>query len=338
MAKSQSGLMTTPVWLLTGPLGSGKTTLLRQLLSQKPARQHWGVLINDISAIDIDNTLIDPDQALVHTLPGGCICCSVQQDFLTALDILTRQPLDALWIEPTGMGDPQVLVSLLRQHPKVDLRGVIAVLDASEHSPEELQRWQSLMNMVTIADGIVINKQDQASAQDIQQLETWLKDLYPPKQWLHTTQMGQLPLERAEQLIPYDGLRLLTPAQHAPVKEVPWPGTTDTPAALHQRIAQVGEQLTLSWQWYPEAQFDWRILWNLFQQLGQGTYGDVQRAKGVLRTAEDSWMAFQWANGQAYRDLSSWRRDSRLMLVLPVAHQFDISLFEQGLNQALQAA
>ena len=323
-------------WLLTGPLGSGKTTLLRQLLARKPATQHWGVLINDLSAVDIDSALLEDSGAQIHNLPGGCICCSVQDDFRSALDTLTQQPLDALWIEPTGMGDPQVLVGLLRQHPGIDLQGVIAVLDAGEHSPEVLQRWQSLMNMITIADGVVINKQDRARPHEIESLHRWLNDLYPSKQWVHITEQGALPLKLAESLMPYDGLRLLTPMRHATVETLEWPGSLSVPNGLRQRIAQRGERLTLSWLWAPEVHFDWRSLWHLFQQLGRPPYTNIQRAKGVFRTDETSWMAFQWASGTPDRDLSSWRRDSRLMLVLSTTYDFDLDLFERGLQLAQQ--
>ncbi len=324
--------MNTPVWLLTGPLGCGKTTLLRHLLSQKPAGQHWGVLINDLSAVGIDAALLEDGRTRIHNLPGGCICCSVQQDFRQALDALVSEGLDALWIEPSGMGDPVALVSLLRQHPRLELRGVIAVLDAGEHSPEELRRWQSLMNMITIADGIVVNKTDRVDAGTLSRLTRWLQGLWPPKQWVHATTHGRLPPSLVHALQPYEGLRLLQPVVHATAQPADWPHAPVELPGLIRRAAQRGDHLTLSWQWQAGTRFDWRGLDALFHQLGQPPFEGVIRAKGVFRTGEDSWMALQWSAGGADRDLSGWRRDSRLMLVRSPDAAFDSHTFERHLR------
>ena len=51
--------MSIPVTILHGFLGSGKTTLLRNLLSQSyKSQQVPGVIVNDMSELDVDGVLI----------------------------------------------------------------------------------------------------------------------------------------------------------------------------------------------------------------------------------------------------------------------------------------
>ncbi|MFN9115350.1 MAG: GTP-binding protein, partial [Bacteroidota bacterium] len=46
------------VTILCGFLGSGKTTLLRRMLREAPAQRRLGVLVNDVSDLEVDGDLV----------------------------------------------------------------------------------------------------------------------------------------------------------------------------------------------------------------------------------------------------------------------------------------
>src|SRR5262249_14906556 len=73
-----------PVTVITGFLGSGKTTLIKHILTN----QHGlctAVIVNELSKIGIDSDLIVSASDNMVELENGCICCSINNDFLDAI-------------------------------------------------------------------------------------------------------------------------------------------------------------------------------------------------------------------------------------------------------------
>ena len=128
-----------PCTIVTGFLGAGKTTLLRYVLQQARGRR-LAVIVNEFGDVGIDGELLKgcgsdacPAENVVE-LANGCICCTVADDFLPALDlILGREPkVEHILIETSGLALPKPLVQAF-QWPgikgRVTVDGVVAVVD-----------------------------------------------------------------------------------------------------------------------------------------------------------------------------------------------------------------
>lgn len=113
-----------PVTVITGFLGSGKTTLIRHLLQHNQGRR-IAVLVNEFGELGIDGELlrscqICPDDANgednIVELTNGCLCCTVQEEFLpTMLTLLKRRDtLDCILIETSGLALPKPLIKAFR--------------------------------------------------------------------------------------------------------------------------------------------------------------------------------------------------------------------------------
>ena len=94
-----------PVTVLSGFLGAGKTTVLTQLLNNREGKK-VAVIVNDMSEINIDKSLIQNDVSLNHQeeelveMSNGCICCTLREDLLIEGANLARQSsFDYLVIE-----------------------------------------------------------------------------------------------------------------------------------------------------------------------------------------------------------------------------------------------
>ena len=79
-----------PVIVVSGFLGSGKTTFLRYLL--KESNKKFGLIINEFGDVGIDGDLIkscdkcdESEDDCVIELSNGCLCCSVQDDFVPSI-------------------------------------------------------------------------------------------------------------------------------------------------------------------------------------------------------------------------------------------------------------
>ncbi|WP_050757042.1 cobalamin biosynthesis protein CobW [Cyanobium sp. PCC 7001] len=129
-----------PVTVVTGFLGAGKTTLLRELLLH--GQQRLAVLVNEFGEVGLDGDLLrgcgfcpeeEIDSRLVE-LANGCLCCTVQEDFLPTMQQLLQRAdqLDGILVETSGLALPEPLVAAfgwpeIRARTRVN--GVVTVVD-----------------------------------------------------------------------------------------------------------------------------------------------------------------------------------------------------------------
>ena len=178
--------------LITGFLGCGKTTTIRHLLSQKPENEKWAVLVNEFGEIGIDGALLADSGAVLKEIPGGCMCCVNGLPMQVGLNMLLQQAKpDRLLIEPTGLGHPKQILSLLTSdvyQPWIDLRATLCLVDARQLSEPRYAENENFRDQLAAADIIVANKQDTYTPQDNNVLQQW-----------HELQALSRPLYYAEQ-------------------------------------------------------------------------------------------------------------------------------------------
>ncbi|MGE4502523.1 MAG: GTP-binding protein [Thiomicrospira sp.] len=329
-----------PVNLINGPLGAGKTSLIRQLLRQKPAGEVWALLINEFGALGIDAHLIAPDERLyIKQLAGGCICCTVKQDLEQALQRLIELRPDRLLVEPTGLSEPDSLADLFLNpalKPHYQLQTLVTIFDSADTCLHELRELNVMRNLVQVADIILLNKTDLATSTHLDALHQSISAIYPPKTAIHLTQQAwldyaslcqphQSTLRIGAQLNTKPALRLRQSAHHHPAAALDLPLTD---GLLQRTHYQALDAQTYGWLFDSGQCFDWQGLQSLLQTLhsNQG----VLRAKGLFRVG-NSWMLFQWTPTQLTRELVSYRKDSRIELILRQSTTLDLAQFEQAL-------
>ena len=147
-----------PVTVITGFLGAGKTTLLRHLLTT--SGQRLAVMVNEFGTVGLDGDLIrscgfcpeeEVDARLVE-LNNGCLCCTVQDDFLPTMETLLQRSdkLDGIVVETSGLALPRPLLQALEWpeiRKRVHVNGVVTVVDGEALSagspvgdPDALER------------------------------------------------------------------------------------------------------------------------------------------------------------------------------------------------------
>jgi cobalamin biosynthesis protein CobW len=184
-----------PCTIVTGFLGAGKTTLIRHVLAHADGRR-LAVIVNEFGDVGIDGEILKgcgdeacPQDNIVE-LANGCLCCTVADDFVPALDtILARTPrVEHIVIETSGLALPKPLVQAF-QWPAIKSRvtvdGVVAVVDGAALAegrfaadPEALARQRNadaaldhdnpidevFDDQIACADLVVLNKLDLVDA------------------------------------------------------------------------------------------------------------------------------------------------------------------------------
>ncbi|TDJ23168.1 MAG: hypothetical protein E2O54_08485 [Gammaproteobacteria bacterium] len=123
--------MSVPVTIIGGYLGAGKTTLINRLLAG-PLDRTLGVLINDFGAINVDAELIAAHEGETLTLTNGCVCCSIANDFGSALERLRDSNIDHVLVEASGAAVPSKVADIAQTWPGYRLAGTRVLVDATD--------------------------------------------------------------------------------------------------------------------------------------------------------------------------------------------------------------
>ena len=130
----------TPATIITGFLGAGKTTLIRHLL-ENAGNRRLALVINEFGDVGVDGDILRacgvkncPEENIIE-LANGCLCCTVADDFIPAIETLLtlKDPPDHIIIETSGLALPKPLVKAFDWpsiRSKLTVDGVIAVVDA----------------------------------------------------------------------------------------------------------------------------------------------------------------------------------------------------------------
>lgn len=218
-----------PVTVVTGFLGSGKTTLIRHLLQNNQGRR-IAVLVNEFGELGIDGELLKscqicPEEAKgedslpqIVELTNGCLCCTVQEEFLPTMQELLkrRDSLDGIVIETSGLALPKPLVKAFRWHEirnaatvdavvtVVDCAAVAAGTFANDPQAVETQRQtdeslehetplQELFeDQLACADLVILNKTDLIDATTQAEVLNLVKQELPRQVKMVTSDRGQI--------------------------------------------------------------------------------------------------------------------------------------------------
>ncbi|KPQ31463.1 MAG: cobalamin biosynthesis protein CobW [Phormidium sp.] len=215
-----------PVTVITGFLGAGKTTLIRHLLQHNQGRR-IAVLVNEFGEVGIDGDLLrscqvcdedGEDSSNILELANGCLCCTVQEEFLPTMQelLLRRDRIDSIVIETSGLALPKPLVQAFRWQEirtGATVDGVVTVVDCEAIADNRLvSDWQALEaqrqaddslehetpieelfeDQLNCADLVVLTKCDRVPSDRYQEVRTWLESQVRPGVKLVPCHQGEI--------------------------------------------------------------------------------------------------------------------------------------------------
>ncbi len=207
---------TVPITVLTGYLGAGKTTLMNHILTNQEGYK-VAVIVNDIGEVNIDAKLIadggfikEEDKGNVVPLSNGCICCTLKNDLINQIvDILKTGKFDYILIEASGICEPLPIAqtitfiedSLEKQVGKkiCKLDNVVTVVDAlrlvdefgsgkalEKKDLDEEDIENLLIQQIEFCNLIVLNKIDEVSKEQLEEVKAVIKNLQPNAKIIET--------------------------------------------------------------------------------------------------------------------------------------------------------
>jgi len=243
--------------VVCGLLGAGKTTFIQNILKRQFAEKTV-VLVNDFAKTGIDGDVVSVDGVETIELPNGCVCCTLKFDLITTIQMVVKKfdPVHLL-IEPSGVaavsGILEVL-DILNISPVI----VVGIIDATEF----VELYESGMygsffeDQIKNSDIILINKTDISLAETVKGTAAVVERLNPGALVYHTVKASfneSFSEKRRGPLVK---------------TENPDPFQFDT--------------ISVTLRDGMEAS----AVRDIFHALGRGEYGEVVRAKALVRTID----------------------------------------------------
>ncbi len=200
-----------PATVITGFLGAGKTTLVCHLLGHAKGKR-LALIINEFGDIGVDKEVLAAcgdetcrEEDMIE-LSNGCICCTVGEDFIPAMQqLLARaERPDHIVIETSGLALPQPLIRAFNWpeiKSEVTIDGVVTVIDSAAVAegrfaadPEAVERARKadamldhatplgelFKDQLVAADLIVLNKTDLVDDTALTEVESTMRESMRP--------------------------------------------------------------------------------------------------------------------------------------------------------------
>ena len=262
------------VLIVSGFLGAGKTTFIREAIirsGKKPV-----VLENEYGDTDLDSQSIGQTGKLeILEFMEGCVCCTKKDSFVnTILTISAGLDPEFLIVEPSGVGRlGNVLAGLEKiRYDRIEILPPVVIAAPRSLSVNLSEYGEICVDQIRNAGKIVLSKIEREDPSVVREAVEQLRRIDPEADILDTPYQDVGP-SFWESLFSVPGQAIKTSEQ----------SNQESPQ-LMQATVRRGAFDTAG----EAVQF--------LETLLHGGFGDIVRAKGVLKVGEE-WMRFDLADG-----------------------------------------
>nr|XP_060618230.1 zinc-regulated GTPase metalloprotein activator 1A-like [Anolis sagrei ordinatus]XP_060618231.1 zinc-regulated GTPase metalloprotein activator 1A-like [Anolis sagrei ordinatus] len=278
-----------PVTIITGYLGAGKTTLLNYILTEQHNKR-IAVILNEFgegSALEKSLAVSDGGELYEEWLElrNGCLCCSVKDNGLKAIENLMQKKgkFDYILLETTGLADPGAVASMFWVDAELGsdiyLDGIVSVVDAKyglQHLTEE--KPSDLINeaarQIALADLVIINKTDLVSQEALTKLRTTVRSINGLAKLLET-QRSRVDISDVLDLHAFDSFSGKSFQQRLQLEEAPHPHLDKSIVTSTFEVAGSSTEEDLN-------VFVQNLLWEKNVKDKRGNPMEVIRLKGLV--------------------------------------------------------
>ncbi|MBM7625042.1 CobW family GTP-binding protein [Sporohalobacter salinus] len=264
--------------VISGFLGVGKTTLIRKLLKSYK-NEKVIVIENEFGEIGIDGDLIESDGFEVFEIAEGCICCTMQRNFVSTLKkVIENFSPERIIIEPTGVNILSEIIEILNKSgisDKCSINSLITIIDSVDYFDQSEVFGEFFEDQIVNASTLLLSKSQFADEEKIANIVDSLKSLNESADII-TTDWNELSLDKLKMISEKGDVNLFgTQCDLSSKKEL--------------------DTFTIE----GSAKYSKKDLKEILDLLKKDKYGDVIRTKGFLK-GDSSYLEFSYTNGQYF--------------------------------------
>ena len=168
--------------IVSGFLGAGKTTLIKKLLADVFASggEKVAIVENEFGKVGIDGGFLKDSGFEIAEINSGCICCSLQGDFVEALKKLCDafHP-DRIIIEPSGVGKLSDVANRIKEVEGLELNCMTSVIDATKCKMYLRNFEEFYENQIRFATSVVLSRTSGISRAKLDEAVTLIRQINP---------------------------------------------------------------------------------------------------------------------------------------------------------------
>lgn len=300
--------------IISGFLGAGKTTLIKKLIQEVFSGQKIVLIENEFGEIGIDGGFLKDAGINITEMNSGCICCSLVGDFGKALKEVTQQfHPDRIIIEPSGVGklsDVRKAVEDAAGEAGLELNVLATVVDAGKMKLYMKNFGEFYNNQVEHAGAVILSRTQKLSEEKQLQAAALIREKNP-KAVIITTPWDDL--TGAQILDAVEGTDSLAKQLMEEHEHHHHEGECSC-GHHHEEHHHEGEcgcghhhehghhhadEIFTSWGRETPRKYTKDEIEQILKTLSETEeYGTILRAKGMLPTADGSWIHFDMVPGE----------------------------------------
>ena len=172
------------VLIVTGFLGAGKTTFIKELL--KHTKRYTAVMENEFGDTNLDSREIsgsaDNKDMQVLEFMEGCVCCSKKDSFLySILTVSTGIAPEYLIVEPSGVAKlSNILVGLEKvRYEKIIPVSPIVIVSAKSFSANMHEYRELMEDQILNAGHVIFSKTEGMDADELEKVKKQIHEINP---------------------------------------------------------------------------------------------------------------------------------------------------------------
>ena len=292
--------------IISGFLGAGKTTLIKKLVADAFQGEKLVIIENEFGEIGIDGGFLKESGIQITEMNSGCICCSLVGDFGNALkDVLEKYRPDRVIIEPSGVGKLSDVIKAVKNiGDDVKINSTATVVDASKCKMYMKNYGEFYNNQIESAGTIILSRTQNVSEEKLAKVLTMIKEKNDEASVITTPwdqidgkkildameKVNTLEKELLEEHHHHDGECGCGHEHHHHDGHC---------CHHHHHHGHDADEVFQSWGVETPKKFTEEEIRNALAALDNGeTYGIVLRAKGIVPTADGTWLHFDHVPGE----------------------------------------
>ena len=308
----------TKIDIFSGFLGAGKTTLIKKLLTEAYKGEQVVLIENEFGEIGIDGGFLKEAGIEIREMNSGCICCSLVGDFGEALkEVIEKYHPDRIIIEPSGVGklsDVTKAVQKVEDAVDIKLNSFTTIVDVTKCKMYMKNFGEFFNNQIAYANTIVLSRTQMMEEKALEAVVHELKHVNEQAHVITTpweelngedilaVMNGSCQLEK--ELMEKEHICSVCGHQHkehehhhdhAHHHEKGCSCGCDHEHHDHDHHHHHADEVFSSWGKETPRTYERDELETILKQLNEEEcYGKVLRAKGMVKSNDDTWLYFDF--------------------------------------------
>ena len=282
--------MKVKVDVFSGFLGAGKTLLIKRLISSGAYNENIAIIENEFGEVSIDSLILRETNIKIREINSGCICCEVTGDFKKAcIEVIEKYKPDRIIIEPSGVAKLTDIIKVFKDielRDKVAIDNLITVINPEKYYSYITNFKEFYIDQIKNAKKIVISRVENIDKESLSKIENNIKSINSRSEIIKKPYINLKASDIFNESLNNEKLKIENSNFKASLKGI-----------IKEKTS--AKDIFESYAIYPKDIFSKAELKSKFNFISSSkAYGDVIRAKGIIRLKEGTCGQFDFAGDE----------------------------------------